>query len=138
MYSATLRNLFLWPVLGNHEYAFSYEATQFPYLDIFSTPQNGEAGGLSSGSGKYYSFDYANIHFVGLDSMTSTRSLSSPMAEWLRNDLAASTQTWTVVYFHHPPYTKGSHNSDAETDLIEMRQNIVPILEAAGVDLVLS
>jgi hypothetical protein len=138
MYPATLRNLFLWPVLGNHESAFSYEATQFPYLDIFSTPQNGEAGGLPSGSGKYYSFDYANIHFVGLDSMTSARSGSSPMAQWLRSDLASSTQTWTVVYFHHPPYTKGSHNSDAETDLVEMRQNIVPILEAAGVDLVLS
>ncbi len=78
MYPATLRNLFLWPVLGNHESAFSYEATQFPYLDIFSTPQNGEAGGLPSGSGKYYSFDYANIHFVGLDSMTSTRSAYQP------------------------------------------------------------
>jgi len=138
MYPDTLRNYFLWPVIGNHETAQSYTATSFPYLDIFTLPIEGEAGGVPSGNPKYYSFDYANIHFVGLDSMTSTRSATSPMAQWLRNDLANNTQTWVIVFFHHPPYTKGSHNSDAETDLIEMRQNIIPILEGYGVDLVLS
>jgi hypothetical protein len=35
------------------------------------------------------------------------------------------------------PYSKGSHNSDTETELIQMRQNALPILEAGGVDLVL-
>ncbi len=138
MYPTTLRNLFLWPVLGNHESSQSYTAEHFPYLDIFTTPKNGEAGGVPSGNGKYYSFDYGNIHFIGLDSMTSTRSSNSAMANWLKSDLAASTQTWTVVYFHHPPYTKGSHNSDAESDLIQLRQEINPILESFGVDLVLS
>ena len=138
MYPETLRNHFLWPVLGNHESSQSYTATTFPYLDIFTLPTQGEAGGVPSGNPKYYSFDYANIHFVGLDSMTSTRSGTSPMAQWLRNDLESTTQPWIIVYFHHPPYTKGSHNSDSETDLIEVRQNILPILERYGVDLVLS
>jgi hypothetical protein len=139
MYPNTLRNLFLWPVLGNHESDQSYSTTiTFPYLDIFSTPQNGEAGGVPSGNPKYYSFDYANVHFIGLDSMTSERTTNSTMAQWLINDLENNTQTWTIVYFHHPPYTKGSHNSDAETDLIEIRQNILPILESHDVDLVLS
>ena len=27
-----------------------------------------------------------------------------------------------------PSYTKGSHNSDTEIELVEMRQNILPIL----------
>ena len=36
------------------------------------------------------------------------------------------------------PYTKGSHDSDVETELVEMRQNVLPILEAFGTDLVLS
>ena len=62
----------------------------------------------------------------------------SPMAIWLRSDLAVTTNRWLVAFWHHPPYTKGSHDSDAEAELIEMRQNIVPILEAGGVDLVLS
>ncbi len=138
MYPTTLRNLFLWPTIGNHESAQSFTSTDFPYLKIFSLPHNGEAGGVPSGTQKYYSFDYANVHFISLDSMTSGRSGTSAMAEWLKNDLAGSAQEWTIVFFHHPPYTKGSHNSDAETELIEMRQNILPILEANGVDLVLS
>ena len=137
MYPTTLRNLFLWPAIGNHETGQSTTASTFPYLDIFTLPQNGEAGGVASGTEKYYSFDYANIHFVCLDSMTSGRSGTSPMAQWLQSDLAATAQEWIIVYFHHPPYTKGNHDSDVESDLVQIRQNILPILEAGGVDLVL-
>src|SRR6185436_6569497 len=138
MYPATLRNLFLWPAIGNHESDQSFTATDFPYLKIFSPPQNGEAGGVATGTRKYYSFDYAHIHFICLDSMTSGRSTNSAMVQWLQADLAQSTAEWTIVFFHHPPYTRGNHNSDAETELIEIRGNILPILEANGVDLVLS
>ena len=112
--------------------------TDFLVPDIFSLPQNGQAGGVPSGTEKYYSFDYANIHFVCLDSMTSGRTGTTPMAQWLENDLLTTAQDWIIVFFHHPPYTKGSHDSDAEGDLVEIRQNLVPILEAHGVDLVLS
>src|SRR6185503_453330 len=56
---------------------------------------------------------------------------------WLQDDLAATTQDWIIAFWHHPPYTKGSHNSDTETELIQMRENALPILEAGGVDLVL-
>src|SRR6185503_18695681 len=82
-----------------------------------------------------------NSHFICLDSMTNDRSTSGPMANWLRADLEANSNTWVVVYFHHPPYTKGSHDSDnngADFELVEMREKILPILEAYGVDLVLS
>ncbi|MEO8348372.1 MAG: fibronectin type III domain-containing protein, partial [Acidobacteriota bacterium] len=50
----------------------------------------------------------------------------------------ATAQEWLIAFWHHPPYTKGSHNSDTETELIEMRQNFLPILEDYGVDLVLT
>ncbi|MDB6032829.1 MAG: uncharacterized protein JWM16_3167, partial [Verrucomicrobiales bacterium] len=138
MYPDTLRNMFLWPTIGNHESSQAFTAADYPYLHIFTLPQNAEAGGVPSGSPRYYSFDYANIHFVSLDSMTSGRTTNTAMAQWLISDLAATAQDWIIVFFHHPPYTKGSHNSDAETELIEIRQNLVPILEANGVDLVLS
>jgi len=137
MYPNTLRNLFLWPTIGNHESNQSYTSEDYPYLNIFSLPHNGEAGGLPSGTQKYYSFDYANIHFISLDSMTSGRTADTPMAQWLVNDLNGTMQQWVIVFFHHPPYTRGNHNSDNETDLIEIRQNILPILESHGVDLVL-
>ena len=138
MYPTILRNKFLWTTLGNHETSQSTTATDFPYLRIFSLPQNSEVGGVPSGTEKYYSFDYANIHIVCLDSMTSGRTGTSPMAQWLENDLAATAQEWVIVYFHHSLYTKGTHDSDSESDLVQLRQNIVPILEANGVDLVLN
>ena len=43
-----------------------------------------------------------------------------------------------IAYWHQPPYTKGTHDSDTEIMCIEMRQNIMPILEQYGVDLVLN
>jgi hypothetical protein len=137
MYPTTLRNLFLWPTIGNHETSQSFTATDFPYLHIFSLPKEGEAGGVPSGTEKYYSFDYGNIHFVCLDSMTSGRSATNAMGLWLQSDLAAATAEWIVVFFHHPPYTKGNHDSDRESELIELRENLLPILETNGVDLVL-
>ena len=143
MYTNMLRKSVLWSTLGNHETAQSTAFVDtYPYFKIFTLPKNGEAGGLASGTEHYYSFDYANIHFVCLDSMTADRSKTGAMASWLTNDLANTTADWTIAFFHHPAYTKGSHDSDSYSDssgaLVQMRTNIVPLLENAGVDLVLS
>jgi hypothetical protein len=60
------------------------------------------------------------------------------MLAWLRADLAATDAPWIVAFWHHPPYSKGSHDSDHEIELIEMRERFLPVLEAHGVDLVLA
>jgi hypothetical protein len=139
MYPTFLKQAFLWPTLGNHDTAGSSNPpASLPYYQIFNLPVNGASGGIPSGTEDYYSFDRGNIHFVCLDSMTSSRSSTGPMATWLANDLAATSQDWLIAYWHHPPYSKGSHNSDTETQLVEMRANILPILEDHGVDLVLT
>jgi calcineurin-like phosphoesterase family protein/purple acid phosphatase-like protein/fibronectin type III domain protein len=139
MYPTILKQAFLWPTLGNHDTAGSTNPpASLPYYAMFTLPTNGEAGGIASGTEDYYSFDRGNIHFVCLDSMTSDRSPTGAMATWLRNDLAATAQTWLIAFWHHPPYSKGSHNSDTETELVQMRQNILPILEDYGVDLALT
>ncbi len=139
MYPGILKQAFLWPTLGNHDTAGSTNPpASLPYYQMFTLPTNGEAGGLASGTEDYYSFDRGNIHFVCLDSMTSDRSPTGAMATWLRNDLSATAQTWLIAYWHHPPYSKGSHNSDTESQLVQMRQNFLPILEDYGVDLVLT
>jgi hypothetical protein len=135
MYPDMLRKSVLWSTRGNHE---TTDASGSVYYNIHTFPTGGEAGGEPSGSEAYYSWDYGNIHFVCLDSFGSSRSASGPMANWLAADLAANTQPWTIALWHHPPYSKGSHNSDSEIQLIEMRQNFLPALEDAGVDLVLS
>ncbi len=146
MYPAFLRKMPLWSCLGNHDAdGGSMSSTEnFPYFDMFTFPTNAECGGVASGTERYFSFDYGNIHFINLDSQTSSRDTleangaDGPMAAWLRSDLAGITSRWIVAFFHHPPYSKGSHDSDNETQLIEMRTNFGPILEAGGVDLVLS
>ena len=137
IYPETLRTSPLWPTLGNHD-GFDAGAGTWPYFDMFSLPTTAQAGGIPSGSEAYYSFDFANIHFVVLDSQTSDRSLGGPMLTWLQVDLLDTEQEWIVAYWHHAPYSKGSHDSDTELRLVEMRQNVVPILEDYGVDLVLS
>ncbi len=144
----------LWPATGNHEYDDNLTLQRshgIAYFRYFDPPTNGEAGGYPSGSEAYYSFDYGNIHFIALDSYIIEQidgidhrlfddDEQSPQVIWLKQDLAMNDKEWTIVYFHHPPYTKGSHDSDnlAEYGLVEMRQNIVPILEQYDVDLVLS
>jgi hypothetical protein len=49
------------------------------------------------------------------------------MMTWLREDAAAASGQWTIAFWHHPPYSKGSHDSDFESELIEMRENALPI-----------
>ncbi|MGE0131108.1 MAG: purple acid phosphatase family protein [Blastocatellales bacterium] len=139
VYPVTLRRSSLWPALGNHDTAGSSNPSPaIPYYRNFTLPQNAEAGGVASGTEDYYSFDYSNIHFVCLDSVTSSRAPGSPMLTWLEADLAANKQDWLIAYWHHPPYSKGSHDSDTGWTMIEMRSNVAPILEAHGVDLVLT
>lgn len=134
MYPDMLRKSVLWSTRGNHE---STDASGSVYYNIHTFPTQGQAGGEPSGTEAYYSWDYGNIHFICLDSFGSSRSATGPMANWLNADLAANTREWTIAFWHHPPYSKGSHNSDNEIQLIEMRQNFLPILEDGGVDLVL-
>ena len=138
MYPSMLRQSPLWSTLGNHDY---YTANGSPYYSQHTFPMGGEAGGAASGTERYYSFDYGNVHFICLDSMSSDRSKTGPMAVWLQSDLESTMQDWIIGFWHHPPYTFGSHNSDnvngADGELVQMRENFLPLLEAGGVDLVM-
>ncbi len=139
MYPEILKQTVLWPTLGNHDGITADSSTQSgPYYDIFTLPRAGEAGGLPSGTEAYYSFDYGNVHFICLDSNETSRSPTGAMLTWLQQDALSTAADWTIAFWHHPPYSKGSHDSDTEIELYEMRQNALPILERAGVDLVLT
>ncbi|MCB9035925.1 MAG: metallophosphoesterase [Lewinellaceae bacterium] len=137
MYEGRLINSVVWPAFGNHDGLSALSSTQTgPYYEIFTNPTNAEAGGVPSGTEAYYSFDYGNIHVIVLDSDDSDREPGSPQMNWLEADLAATTQDWKVVTFHHPPYTQdASDSNNKETD---MRSMVLPILEAYNVDLVLA
>ena len=143
MYPDLLRRTVVWPTLGNHDGATADSPTESgPYFDMFTLPRDGEAGGLPSGTEAYYSFDYGNVHFICLDSQDTNRAADGAMMVWLQDDLADTLADWIIAYWHQPPYTKGSHDSDDENDskgqMKDMRETALPILEAAGVDLVLT
>lgn len=142
MYPDMLRKAALWPVVGNHDAANANSITGTGvYYDVFDLPQQGHStghsSGVDSGTEAFYSFDYANVHFIMLESNESSSSFRDGMAAWLQSDLLISEADWTIAMWHHPPYTKGSHDSDVESRHIYMRENILPILENEGVDLVL-
>ncbi len=112
-----------------------------PYLNIFTLPTDGELGGSPSHTEQYYSFDYGNLHVVSLDSQLSNRDPAqrAVMRDWLIRDLSASGADWTIVFFHHPPYSKGeNHDSDREQNEIDMRTTFGPVFENYGVDAVYS
>lgn len=168
-YPELLKTTSLWPTIGNHEMGApadipfpglstssdpnSYtavagdEPSLMPYLDIFSLPANGEAGGVPSGTEQYYSLDYGNVHIVSLDSQLSARDGDqlAAMRDWLIDDLSSNTLDWTIVIFHHPPYSKGANHDSDETDIRtfdlpqkDMREQFVPVFDAYGVDVVYS
>jgi hypothetical protein len=137
VYSNLLRCTPAWPTLGNHDVDPERVDGWTPYLDIFTLPTQGEAGGISSGSERYYSFDHGNAHFVCLDSETSDKSPGGAMLTWVERDLASNTNDWVIAFWHSPPYSRGSHDSDIEGNLIQMREWVLPVLESHGVDLVL-
>lgn len=145
-YANFLNKVSVWSTLGNHDARSAFSDTLTgPHFDSFDFPRSGEANrpgaGLASGTEAYYSFDHGLAHIVCLDSEDSDVGSSGPMATWLAQDIAnarTAGQQWLLAFWHHPPYTKGSHNSDSESKLITMRQVFLPILEQGGVDVVMS
>ena len=142
-----LNNSCIYAAPGNHDYANDYILSlnhQIPYYEIFKTPQNAELGGVPSNHKEFYSYNYANAHFISLDSYgveLGTYHLwdsLGPQYQWLEQDLQQDKSMWKIVYFHHPPFTMGSHNSDIEADLVIIRKNIARLLEKYGVDLVIN
>lgn len=125
------------PVQGNHEtYALSVSTSlkQNYFLNQFPVPNNGPQGFI----GKTYSYDYANIHFVVLDSQEDEESpgddnFLKTQAQWLEKDLMSNKQKWIIVMFHKTPYyIKKTRSNPAVKDIF------TPIIEKYHVDIVLN
>jgi acid phosphatase type 7 len=115
---------------GNHEYITDSAA---PYLAGVAAPA---CGVPSADSGRYYSFNWGNAHFVALDSNLLATSRASAMLAWLDADLAATEKYWRIVFLHHTPYPTGFHVGDPIC--ADVQQLVNPIVEAHGVQLLLA
>jgi hypothetical protein len=149
-YGVMLHSTPVWPALGNHDALSSRPQNETgPYFTSFTLPKRGEAGGAPSHRAAYYSFNYGDVHFVVLDSSGSSLTR---MERWLDADRAwcehATNRArdageplpcqWLVAVVHHAPYSKGSEDSDTHKDQRLVRERLIPALERAGVDIVLS
>lgn len=105
----------LLPVLGNHDDDDGYGDEQVAALGM---------------PGRWYATTIDNTLVVSLD---SNRADDTEQLRWLKATLAANASTWTIVQFHHPPYSGGWHKSDQG-----VRDAFVPLFEEYDVDLVLS
>ena len=127
---------------GNHDRPTSDMWKQTgPYFDVFTNPGDGNSGGVASNHKSYYSFDYGKVHFVSVDSDQLGLEDDPALYAWLERDLEAASKAgydWIVAYHHQPPYSKGSHDSDAQYECYKLRSNLVPTFEKYGVDLVLA
>ena len=145
-YDSIMKFLPFMPCPGNHDYGSvsrwgGPKKHKGPYFKLFDVYQKGEAGGVASGTELYYSYNYGNAHFISLNSEVWAYNIfgNTAMKNWLINDLKNNHQLFTIVYFHRPPYSKGSHDSDTFWEIFTkaMRKRFVPILEEYGEDLVL-
>jgi calcineurin-like phosphoesterase family protein len=121
------------PIPGNHDNT-SAQAVPAVYKDSLALPGNEE----------YFSFDYGNVHFIGVHTGRANDVADSailfrpgtPQHDWLASDLAQAASdpaiTWTVVYHHYPAYAYGVSQA------LKARQYLSPLMDQYGVDLVLN
>jgi hypothetical protein len=135
IYAAWLRSRPMFPSIGNHD-SDAANANGRPYLDMFVLPTNGASATYPDHAERYYSFDYGPVHFVALDTERAFQDTArrAEQLAWLERDLSATTQPWTIAYFHRPPFSAGTHHG---SDLA-VRSAFVPLFERHGVQLVIS
>lgn len=89
------------PSLGNHD----WDAGISGWYNYFELP----------GNERYYDFIQGPVHFFVIDSDNSEPdgiTSNSTQGQWLQAQLASSTSTWKIVYFHHPPYSSSSNHGN--------------------------
>jgi acid phosphatase type 7 len=138
------------------QFETNYFATNAPLmsrLSFFATPGNHDyetdnAAAFLAGHaapvgnvpaedvGRYYSYDWGDVHFASVDSNLLPTDAATRMLTWLDNDLAASGKYWKIVFLHHTPYPTGFHLGDPICALVQA--NVNPIVERHGVQLMLT
>jgi hypothetical protein len=89
---------------GNHD---TGSQARYPrFLATFDQPY------VNPREGAYFSFDFANAHFIIIDSCNAGRFEPTPMdeqMEWLEADLKrnARKDKWVFALFHHQIYSTG-------------------------------
>jgi 3',5'-cyclic AMP phosphodiesterase CpdA len=107
--------------LGNHEYGTENAADAISY---FGLPARG-----------WYTYSLGDWRVLVLNSNCGPAGgcdRGSPQWRWLRAELATSSASCTLAYWHHPRWSSGLHGSHP------MMAELWSLLAAGGVDVVLA
>lgn len=118
------------PANGNHDNLSAY------YNGLMALPQEVSQGESAQGE-EWYSFDYANAHFVVVNSESPSSALAT-QRDWMRADLEKVDRAktpWIFVAFHTPAY---SCSSTHEGDQKPIREAWQPVFDEFSVDFVLT
>ncbi len=108
-----------YPVPGNHEGRGKL------YTGFFSLPA----------PEYYYTFHYGNTKFVAIDSslrQANYLASGSEQNRWIVKQLESDGAAWTIVVFHHPPYSSHPDRGSSVSHVALL----CPLLEKGKVDLV--
>lgn len=137
-------------VTGNHE---TYMDKDDPvqqntvFKDHFYLPNESKLGSIVDISkqnkpihipGDFY-FTYGDTLFLNLNSNVQDSKIHEEFIKKAiqeAKDKRGSNFSWTVVSFHHAPYSTATHTAD--DDIIQRRKEMVKIFNNNGIDLVLN
>lgn len=102
-------------VHGNHEFNVQ------PFYAFNALP----------GNEQWFSLDYANAHLVVLNDTVAVTDGRGIQAQWMAEDLAATTQRWRFAFHHIPAWSScTTHGSDSD-----LQEQWSPVEEAGGIAL---
>lgn len=119
-----------YPSVGNHEYHVPGARGYFDYWSSKGRPTGDPNAG-------YHSFELGSWHVIALNSNCSEVDCAEGSAQndWLERDLAATTRSCVLAYWHHPLFNSGLVHGDA---MLPGVRELWDDLYAAGVDVVLN
>jgi hypothetical protein len=111
----------LFPVPGNHDYAYDGGASYFDYF-------GSRAGEYGKG---YYSYEVGDWHIIAINSVINEGE-GSEQLQWLQADLASHPNRCTLAYWHYPRWSSGNVGN------MDEMAPVIQVLYDHGADVVLS
>ncbi len=137
MLNANIKYLSKIPVMtisGNHETTYKNGVNETFNRFNYKIPQQ------QTDLGFYYSFSYANVKFIMLNTnRLNNLKLTADQYNWLENELKNKTEKWTIVTMHNPIYSVGKYGSDTGNNAIAhaLTEQLSGLFACCKVDVVL-